>query len=111
MVHRVGPFLPTIPSMPKGLEMLAMCLICRNSLGCTHSRGCQELLPWDCCRAESCRSLYGAGLCKCCISPGDGDKQQMDSMRTMQVLVEAGTHRDGSTGHHRTQLNAGSAGL
>lgn len=42
--------------------------------------------------------------------PRHGKRQQMDSMWTMQVLMEAGACRNGSTGH-TTQLSAGSAGL
>lgn len=45
-------------------------------------------LPRDCCRAESCCRFYHASLSKCCTSPGDGEKQQMDS----SALNPSGAH-------------------
>lgn len=61
-------------------------------------------LPWDCCRAESCRSFYDASLREQLHQPqrwGEtANGQRGIKLPTLPgAPVEAGSHRNDSTGH------------
>lgn len=78
----------------KGLKL---CL----PLSCPVAAVCQ---PWDCCRAESCRSFYDASLREQLHQPqrwGEtANGQQGIKLPTLSgAPMEAGTHSNNSTGH------------